>query len=122
VSRSKNKQAFTKVAHNIKRIKENTIRETPITFGISFLAPHAIHVHEDLEAHHEQGQAKFVEQPLRENASDLSKMVKQLVREGKTLRQAILITANWVLEEKIKPIVPVDTGELRDSGKVKVIK
>jgi hypothetical protein len=39
---------------------------------------YAVHVHENLEAAHKEGkQAKFLEQPLNEMRSDLSKTVRQ---------------------------------------------
>lgn len=115
-----NKEQFTKVAHNLKRISENTKRGNPITFGVIYTAPYAVHVHEDMEMPHTNGQAKFLEKPLRENAAKMTKMVKDLVKSGKTLRQALLIVGNWLLEES-KRLVPVLTGTLRDSGIVKIV-
>lgn len=47
-------------------------------------APYAIHVHENLEAHHPVGQAKFIEGPLRESAPFLPGRI------AKRLRDAIL--------------------------------
>lgn len=47
-------------------------------------ADYAIHVHENLEAYHPVGQAKFIEEPLRESAPFL------LGRIAKRLRDAIL--------------------------------
>lgn len=47
-------------------------------------ADYAIHVHENLEAHHPVGQAKFIEEPLRESAPFLPGRI------AKRLRDAIL--------------------------------
>lgn len=114
-------KGFLKLAHNLKRLSENVKRTQKITFGVVYTAPHARRIHEDLEMPHTNGQAKFLEQPLRQNARLMSKMVKDLVRkQKKTLREALLIVGQWLLEES-KKLVPVDTGELRDSGRV-VIK
>lgn len=120
-NKTNNKQQFQLVAHNIKRIKEQKQRETPITFAVVYTAPYAIFVHEDLQIKHANGQAKYLEQPLRENTSKMSAMVKELMaKQKKTLKQALLIVGNWLLQESRK-LVPVDTGTLRDSGVVKIV-
>lgn len=114
-------KGFLKLAHNLKRLSENVRRNQKITFGVVYTASYAAKVHEDLETPHTNGQAKFLEQPLRQNARLMSQMVKDLVRkQKKTLREALLIVGQWLLEES-KRLVPVDTGALRDSGRV-VIK
>lgn len=115
------KGSFTAVANNIKRIKENAHRELKATFAITYTAPYAVYVHENLEMKHKNGQAKYLEQPLRENASKISKMVKDLMeKEKQSFRTALLIVAHWLLQES-KKLVPVDTGKLRDSGETKIV-
>jgi len=42
-------------------------RGTVIKGVIAFTAPHAVYVHEDLEAHHENGQAKYMSSVLDES-------------------------------------------------------
>lgn len=122
MAKAENIKAFNRVAQNVKRIRENAKRDKKVTFAIVFNAPHAVHVHENLEMPHPNGgQAKYLEQPLRERASEISNMIKTLMKQGRTLRQAILITANWFLQNYVKPLVPVDTGELVSSGQVKVV-
>ncbi len=116
----RNVKAFTKVAGNIKNIKEQ-VKKNKIIFAVTYTAPYAAKIHEDLEMPHSNGQAKFLEKPLRENAKRLSLKVKELVASGKTLRQALLIVGHELLEIS-QALVPVDTGNLRDSGKVKIIK
>lgn len=119
---NKNKLGFTRIAQGLKKLKENAKRETPIAFGITFTAPYAMRIHEDLEMEHANGQAKFLEQPLRENATIFKKLIRQKMQQGRTFRQAMLEVAEWFLEMKVKPLVPVDTGELRDSGRVEILK
>ena len=48
---------------------------------VGFEEEYAIFVHENLEAHHNNGQAKFLEQPLRENADKYAEHVKNKVQE-----------------------------------------
>lgn len=48
---------------------------------VGFEEEYAIYVHENLEAHHDVGQAKFLEQPLKENADRYAEHVKNKVQE-----------------------------------------
>lgn len=113
------KGSFTRLANNLKRIKENAKRNKRLTFAVTYTAPYAMRVHEDLQAIHPNGgQAKYVETPLRMYRKELTKMVKDKIKkEKKTLYQALKETGEWLLEQS-KLLVPVDTGQLRDSGKV----
>ncbi len=48
---------------------------------VGFEEEYALYVHENLEAHHPVGQAKFLEQPLKENADKYAEHVKNKVQE-----------------------------------------
>lgn len=48
---------------------------------VGFEEEYAIFVHENLEAHHPVGQAKFLEQPLKENADKYVGHVRDKVQE-----------------------------------------
>lgn len=48
---------------------------------VGFEEEYAIYVHENLEAHHDVGQAKFLEQPLRENADKYVEYIRDKVQE-----------------------------------------
>lgn len=48
---------------------------------VGFEEEYAIYVHENLEAHHNIGQAKFLEQPLKENSDKYVKYVRDKVQE-----------------------------------------
>jgi hypothetical protein len=50
---------------------------------IEFDAPHAVVVHEDLEATHPQGQAKFLESSLNEAAAGAAERIAEKVKLGK---------------------------------------
>ena len=54
-------------------------RKPSITVG--FEEEYALFVHENLEAHHNNGQAKFLEQPLKENADKYVEYVRDKVQE-----------------------------------------
>lgn len=116
----KNQQQFMKVAHHLKQISEQTKRNTPITFGVVYTAPYAVHVHENMEIVHPNGQAKFLEQPFRQEAKTLTKIVKDALKQKKPLKQALLEAGQWLLYLS-QQLVPVKTGTLRDSGTVVIV-
>jgi hypothetical protein len=53
---------------------------TTFTFTIGYSADHAIFVHEDLQAYHAQGQAKFVEAPVRQSRGTVNEIIVSAVR------------------------------------------
>ena len=50
------------------------------TVEVGFSAAYAIYVHENLEAHHPVGQAKFLEAPLREDADLMLEIIANTAR------------------------------------------
>ncbi len=47
---------------------------------VGYSAPHALMVHEDLKARHEQGHAKFLEKAARQNRAKILELVAQKAR------------------------------------------
>lgn len=86
---------------------------------VGYSAGHALYVHEDLETYHENGQAKFLEEPARLLSSEMLAIVKRSVENKNGLEEGIERACNLLLETSL-PLVPVDTGELRDSGYVEI--
>lgn len=90
------------------------------TLHVGFSARHAAKVHEDLTMQHPNGgQAKFLEAPLRRHARELGRMFLRELQNKRSLKDALMRPGKFLLE-KAKELVPVDTGELRDSGFVEV--
>jgi hypothetical protein len=87
---------------------------------VGYAAPYALRVHEDLEAHHPNGQAKFLEQPARQYRREMADAVRADLAAGKTLSQAQRSACRVLLRESRK-LVPVDTGLLKRSGYVDVV-
>ncbi len=87
--------------------------------SVGYAAPYALVVHEDMEARHTNGVAKFLETPARTLQPVLAQIIAQALREGKTMAEAVLLAANRLKEES-QLLVPVDTGNLRDSAFVRV--
>lgn len=85
--------------------------------AVAYSVPYAIYVHEDLEAHHDVGQAKFLETAVRQNMDRARKLMEEQLAAGRTIAQATLIVMQMFLRESNK-LVPVASGALRDSGAV----
>jgi len=87
---------------------------------VGYSAPHAIYVHEDLEAQHPNGgQAKFLEQPAREMRGTLGATIVSELESRRSMNDA-LQTAGEMLKEASQVLCPVDTGVLRDSAYVEI--
>jgi hypothetical protein len=89
--------------------------------AVGFAAPYSVYVHENLKMPHRVGQAKFLEQTIREEAGAIVQIQAKALRSGASPRQALALGGNHLLS-KTKPRVPVRTGFLRDSGFVEVKK
>jgi len=88
---------------------------------VGFTQNYAIYVHENLEAYHLVGQAKFLEQPARELSQGgvLSRIVVEVMRQGKTMMQGLLL-AGLRIQREAQRLVPVDTGALKNSAFTRV--
>lgn len=85
------------------------------TVVVGYTQQYALYVHEDLEARHPVGQAKFLEQPARQMGKVLGSKVSELVRRGLPFNRALLI-AGLDLQKASQQLVPVDTGALKGSA------
>ena len=88
---------------------------------VGFTAAYGLRVHEDMEAYHRVGQAKFLEQPARELSNDgtLGAIVRKAVVAGKTVLEGLLL-AGLRLQREAQLLVPVDTGALKASAYTRV--
>lgn len=86
---------------------------------VGFTQAYALHVHEDLEAHHPVGKAKFLEDPFRRLAREIPGIVNQVFRQGKSLAEGLLIAGLRVQRES-QLETPVDTGALKASAFTKL--
>lgn len=84
---------------------------------VGYTAAYSVPVHENLEAHHPVGQAKFLEQPARQLSNDgtLGDIVRKAIQDGKTMAQALLL-AGLRLQRDSQQLCPVLTGNLRNSA------
>jgi hypothetical protein len=82
---------------------------------VGYTAGYSLYVHEDLNAHHVVGQAKYLEQPARQLAPELRRTVAEAVKRGVPLPQALLL-AGLRLQRAAQLLTPVKTGALRASA------
>lgn len=82
---------------------------------VGYTQTYAIYVHENLEAHHPVGQAKYLEQPLRQMSPVIGSTVEALVRRKVKLNKALLMIG-LLLQRESQKLVPVDTGALKGSA------
>lgn len=82
---------------------------------VGYTQSYGIYVHENLDAHHPVGQAKFLESPFNRLRPMLYDIVVTAVRRGATVAQAVLM-AGLRLQRESQQLVPVDTGALKGSA------
>src|SRR5688572_14266189 len=82
-----------------------------LKLNVGYEAPYAVYVHERLDLHHAEGQAKFLEQPAREWAFRLGRMVFEDLKPKKRRTRkdvvAALTKAGNVLLAESRKLVPV---------------
>ncbi len=84
---------------------------------VGYTQAYALYVHENLEARHPVGQAKYLEQPARQlnNDGTLGSIVVAGLKRGLTLGKALLL-AGLRLQRESQLLCPVDTGALKGSA------
>jgi hypothetical protein len=99
----------------IRMLKKRAKGMEPASVVVGYEAEYAIYVHEDLNAHHDVGQAKYLEEPARTYARQIRDIIAQRLREGKTLLQALYL-GGLFLQRKSQELCPVDLNNLRPSA------
>lgn len=119
--------------NNLGKRHKNLNRRVVI---VGYTAPYATFVHENVAMKWKglprrpsppktgvywgpHGQAKFLEAPTRLYKKEMANIISRGMRAGLTFLQAATKAAYFLLR-KSQALVPVDTGELRNSGFVKV--
>jgi len=95
------------------KLRSELARGGDVTVG--YQQPYAIYVHENLEARHPVGQAKYLEQPMREMRRELLQYISSELRKKRPLIDVLLEAGNSLLAAS-QELVPVDTGALKSSG------
>lgn len=113
-------EGLEKLLAQVKNITSRYKRKGQVLVSVGYGALYAIYVHENLENKHPNGgQAKYLENPRRAMESQLRALILKRIKDGETTEDAMEEAGEKLLEAS-KRLVPVDTGELRDSGYVRI--
>lgn len=82
---------------------------------VGYTQNYALVVHERLDVAHKVGQAKYLEQPLRENKDQIQAVIVKAVKAGVSLLQGVLM-GGLLLQRMSQKLVPVDTSALKNSA------
>jgi predicted secreted hydrolase len=115
-------KGFDKLDRRLQKMSRR-VSVKKVTVKVSYTASYAIYVHENLEAFHPVGQAKYLEQPFREmlNNGTFKEMMNKSLRQGMSLTQAMTLIG-LRLQRESQQRVPVDTGNLRNSARTEVME
>src|SRR4051812_27581493 len=104
-------ERLEKVIAALRTRAAKSIKGDNVSVVVGVTAAYAIYVHENLQAVHPVGQAKFLEQPARQLSNDgtLGNIVKGALAKGQTMGQALLL-AGLRLQREMQLLCPVDTG------------
>jgi hypothetical protein len=98
------------------REREREAKEASgVTVAVGFSTGYAIYVHENLQSQHKVGQAKFLEQPAREQAGAIGKTVREAWAKTRNMAQSLLM-GGLLLQRLSQQLCPVDTGALKNSA------
>lgn len=106
---------FTELRKKLRQLEVDAHKDSEASVIVGYTQQYAIYVHENLEAHHPVGQAKFLEQPARENGHRYAQIAADQLRKKRTMAQSLLV-AGLALQADSQRLVPVDTGSLRASA------
>lgn len=82
---------------------------------VGYTQAYALYVHEDMEAKHTNGQAKYLETVTREKQQDIKRVLRQGYQSTGSIIQAMVLAGLYIQRESQK-LVPVDTGALKNSA------
>jgi len=100
-----------------RRLTVDARKDGQASVVVSYSTNYALFVHENLEAHHPVGAAKFLETPARQLSSDgtLARIVGNAKKRGLELGVGLLL-AGLRLQRASQQMCPVLTGNLRASA------
>jgi hypothetical protein len=108
---------LNKLLSKLSQKQKEAVKASEASVTTGFTQNYAVHVHENMEAKHNVGQAKFLEQPARElnNSGELSNIMTKALKRGATVEQGLLLDGLRIQREAQK-LTPVDTGALKASA------
>lgn len=110
------KELSSQLTGRLKRSQSEDQRR----INVGFTAAYAIYVHEDLEARHVVGQAKYLSDAVWRFKDVVSQLVVDAMKRGLTMEQALLIGGLRIQRES-QLLVPIDTGNLKNSAFTSIV-
>ena len=86
---------------------------------VSFGTNYGVYVHENMNVHHEVGEAKFLENAVKANIPAVSGVVEKMTSKGMNLSIA-LFTAASIIQRDAQKRCPVDIGNLKASARTEM--
>ena len=108
-------EQLTKLLRTLERLERQSKRKDTGDVVVGYATSYALYVHENKEARHEVGQAKYLEEPARTMQPELKRVIRGGVKSGIGLTKSLLI-AGQRLQRESQQLVPVDTGSLKGSA------
>lgn len=90
-------------------------KEHEVSVQVGFTQNYAMWVHEDMDANHTVGQAKFLEVPARSLQLELHNIITKVFKQTGSMQKALLM-AGYRLQREAQQLVPVDTSALKASA------
>lgn len=94
-------------------------RDKRVVVAVGYATAYALVQHERLDFSHTVGQAKYLEEPARTKQREILGAIVNAYKGNATFSQAMIVGGLRLQRESI-PLVPVDTGALRNSSFVKL--
>lgn len=102
---------------NLKEIRKRraqALKDDKTTTSMGYSAPYALVQHERLDFQHRVGQAKYLEQPIRTERKEVTRIITTKLKAKVRIKQAQLSAMHHIKRISLT-LVPVDTGRLRNS-------
>ena len=103
-----------KLKATLQALEKKSFREEE-SVVVGFTQNYAVFVHEDLQATHKVGQAKYLEAPARRLQGELGRLISSTYVKTKSLSKSLLV-AGLRLQREAQLLVPVDTSALKASA------
>ena len=92
-----------------------------VSVTVGFTQSYALYVHENMQANHPVGQAKFLETAIRRFTPTSGQFILAAMKRNITLSNALLL-AGLKVQREAQLLTPVDTGALKGSAFTRVDK
>lgn len=106
---------LTSLVGKLRQMAAEANKDNNVSVITGYTAAYAVYVHENMEAVHPVGQAKFLEQPARTLRNVLAGIVVKILQAGRSMAMALL-TAALHLQRESQKLAPIETGALKNSA------